>query len=136
MLSVCCRIGWEGHMLIMYINYQCGSGFLCIMYWWDKVKVESESWKWKLMWKLKVKVKSGDDEKDGKQIEDLKTLPQIAEPPLKGRFRKQISRSRQEKTKRNSRASPCFKRLFKKRNKKKNRRKTFKHYWTEFICRL
>ena len=48
---------------------------------------------------MKVKVKNGDDEKDGKQIEDLKTLPQIAEPPVKGRFRKQISRSRQEKRK-------------------------------------
>ena len=66
---------------------------------------------------MKVKVKSGDDEKDGKQIEDLKTLPQIAEPPVKGRFRKQISRSRQEKTKRNSRASPCFKRSFETRKR-------------------
>ena len=63
-----------------------------------------------------MKVKIGDDEKDGKQIEDLKTLPQIAEPPVKGRFRKQISRSRQEKTKRNSRASPCFKRSFENKN--------------------
>ena len=68
---------------------------------------------------MKVKVKSGDDEKDGKQIEDLKTLPQIAEPPVKGRFRKQISRSRQEKTKRNSRASPSFKRSFEKKETRK-----------------
>ena len=72
--------------------------------WKLKVKVKSESWKWK----LKVKVKSGDDEKDGKQIEDLKTLPQIAEPPVKGRFRKQISRSRQEKNEKELKGKSLF----------------------------
>ena len=51
MLSVCCRIGWEGHMLIMYINYQCGSGFNVLVR-------QSESWKWKLKMKVDVKVES------------------------------------------------------------------------------
>ena len=66
-----------------------------------------------------MKVKSGDDEKDGKQIEDLKTLPQIAEPPVKGRFRKQISRSRQEKRKGTQGQVPVLKDRLKKETRKR-----------------